>query len=249
MLEQMVVHKIENGWRQGALRCLPYFKLFYSALQLLKFQKNESNPQAGHPLSNQPDLKMHFKYVEKAVRHGPTKHYSHPRADVSYVGTCYYLVLVSLLLSSLAVLIVYLCFQDNTPALLLWSWCFRSRSYHSFTKPTASVQKEHQIRFRTYERCKNMYSTGEYKLYLCLQKFILGNALYDGEICTEWRTFRSMIVTRIYCTVSPVCPIGYSTHVRMVVSPYPQCLKILTSLRFMFKVLWISWRANIVTCL
>jgi len=96
--------------------------LFCSALQLLKFQKNiknENSPQAGHPLSNQPDLKMHFKYVEKAVRHGPSKLYSHPRADVSYVATCYYSVLVSLLLSSLAVLVVYLCFQDNTPALLL----------------------------------------------------------------------------------------------------------------------------------
>lgn len=162
--------------------------LFCSALQLLKFQKNiknENSPQAGHPLSNQPDLKMHFKYVEKAVRHGPSKLYSHPRADVSYVATCYYSVLVSLLLSSLAVLVVYLCFQDNTPALLLWSWCFHSRSYHGFTEPAASVQKEHQIRFRTYERCKNMHSTREYKLYLCLQKFILGNAVYDGEICTE----------------------------------------------------------------
>jgi len=160
--------------------------LFYSALQLLKFQKNvknENNPQAGYPLSNQPDLKMHFKYVEKTVRHGPTKHDSHPRTDVSYVGTCYYSVLVSFLLSSHAVLIVYLCFQDNTSALLLRSRCFHSRSYHSFTEPTASVQKEHQICYRTYERCKNMHSTGEYKLYLFFQKFILGNAVYSGEIC------------------------------------------------------------------
>ena len=96
--------------------------LFCSALQLLKFQKNvknENNPQAGCPLSNQPDLKMHFKYVEKAVRHGPTKRYIHPRTDVSYVGTRYYSVLVSLLLSSHAVLIVYLCFQGNASALLL----------------------------------------------------------------------------------------------------------------------------------
>jgi len=96
--------------------------LFCSALQLLKFQKNvknENNPQAGYPLSNQPDLKMHFKYLEKTVRHGPTKHDSHPRTDVSYVGTCYYSVSVSLLLSSHALLIVYLCFQDNTSALLL----------------------------------------------------------------------------------------------------------------------------------
>ncbi|GFG37838.1 hypothetical protein Cfor_03151 [Coptotermes formosanus] len=55
-------------------------------VDLLKFQKNiknENNPQAGYPLSNQPDLKMHFKYSEKTVRHGPTKHYSHPRTDIS----------------------------------------------------------------------------------------------------------------------------------------------------------------------
>jgi len=87
--------------------------LFCSALQLLKFQKNvktENSPQAGYPLNNQPDLKMHFKYVEKTVRHGPTKHYTHPRTDVSYVGICYYSVLASLLLSSQAVLIAYLCF-------------------------------------------------------------------------------------------------------------------------------------------
>ena len=226
--------------------------IFFPAFQLLKFQKNvknENNPQAGYPLSNQPDLKMQFKYVEKTVRHGPTKHCSRPRTDVSYVGTCYYSALVSLLLSSQAVLIVYLCFQDNTSALLLRSWCFHSRSYHSFIEPTASVQKEHQIRFRTYERCKNMHSTGEYKWYLCFQKFILGNAVYNGEIYTGWKIFWCMIITCIDCTVNPVCPIGYSTHVRMAVSPYPQCLKISTSLKFIFKVLWICWHANIVTCL
>ena len=30
-----------------------------------------------------------------------------------------------------------------------------------------------------------MHSMVEYKLYLCFQKFILGNAMYDGEIYTE----------------------------------------------------------------
>jgi hypothetical protein len=101
-----------------------YYILFCSVLQLLKFQKNiknENNPQAGYPLSNQPDLKMHFKYSEKTVRHGPTKHYSHPRTDISYVGSSYYSVLVYMFPSSQDVLIVYVCFQDNTSAVLLRS--------------------------------------------------------------------------------------------------------------------------------
>lgn len=55
-------------------------------VDLLKFQKNvknENNPQAGYALGNQPDLKMHFKYSEKTVRHGPAKPYSHARTDIS----------------------------------------------------------------------------------------------------------------------------------------------------------------------
>jgi hypothetical protein len=65
--------------------------------QLLKFQrsvKSEDDPQAGHCLASQPDLKLHFKYSEKTVRQGQTKRYSHPRTDVSYVGTCYNPVLL-----------------------------------------------------------------------------------------------------------------------------------------------------------
>jgi len=58
-----------------------------------------------------------------------------------------------------------------------------------------------------------------------------------------------MIVTCINFTMSPVCPIGDFPHVRMVVSCYPQCLNISTSLTFISKVLWISWHADIVTCL
>ena len=73
--------------------------------------------------------------------------------------------------------------------------------------------------------------------------------LSPSEICTEWKIFRGMIVTCINFTMSPVCPIGDFPHVRMVVSCYPQCLNISTSLTFISKVLWISWHADIVTCL
>jgi hypothetical protein len=222
---------------QGLLWCLPWCSLFYSALQLLKFQKNvknENNPQAGYALGNQPDLKMHFKYSEKTVRHGPAKPYSHARTDISYVGTSYCSVLVYMFLSSQDVLIVYMCFQDNSSALLLRNWCFHCRSYHSFTEPTASLQKEHQICFRTYERCKSIHNTGEYKLHLCFQKFILRKTAYNNEMCTEWRIFLE-ICHLLDFTVSPVRPIGDSTCVRMLVSPpspVPQNL-----LRFIFKVL------------
>jgi len=74
-----------------------YINLWLPVFQLLKFLrnvKNEDNPQAGYPLDSQPDLKLEFKYSEKTVCHGQTKRYSHPRTDVSYVGTCFYPVLV-----------------------------------------------------------------------------------------------------------------------------------------------------------
>ncbi|XP_069689778.1 autophagy-related protein 2 homolog B isoform X2 [Periplaneta americana] len=55
-------------------------------VELLKFQrsaKSEDDMHSGYPLSSQADLKLHFKYSEKSVRHGQTKHYSHPRTDIS----------------------------------------------------------------------------------------------------------------------------------------------------------------------
>lgn len=107
------------------------------------------------------------------------------------------------------VLIVYICFQDNTSALLLWNWCFHCRSYHSFTEPTATLQKEHQICFRAHERCKNIDISSVNMRNIC-SDFILKAGAEGVElkiICIQYKFFY-MFSAQITFEIKTICTVS-----------------------------------------
>ncbi|XP_049811820.1 autophagy-related protein 2 homolog A [Schistocerca nitens] len=55
-------------------------------VELLRFLRctDAEEGQNTFPLHSQPDLKLVFKYTEKAINHGQLRHYTHPRTDLKF---------------------------------------------------------------------------------------------------------------------------------------------------------------------